>query len=52
VAIFSPNLLSLLVDLPPMDSFETSGNSYIDTELYSISMPALIFRYSENMTAR
>ncbi len=51
VAIFSHNLLSLLVDLPPMGSSETSHNSCIDKELYFFSMLALAFRYSANMTA-
>jgi hypothetical protein len=51
VAIFSHNLLLLLVDLPPMDSLESSGNSYIDKEWYSVSMPTLIFCYSVNTTA-
>jgi hypothetical protein len=46
-----PTLPRTLTDLPPMDSSETPGNLYIDTEWYFVSMPTLIFCYSVNMTA-
>jgi hypothetical protein len=46
-----PISLSPLADSPPMGSFEISGNSSIDMELYFVFIPTLIFRFSGNRTA-